>query len=128
ISAKWIIGADGIQSRVRGWNGLDAGLPRRVRFAQSRHYRKAGMSDCVEVHWGHKTQAYVTPLGKEKVCVALISSDPWKRFDEAMQEFPGLAASLNGAEMSGVQRGTITAMCKLNRVSRGNVALISDAS
>jgi len=86
------------------------------------------VSDCVEVHWGYKTQAYVTPVGREEVCVALISSDPGKRFDEAMREFPGLAASLNGAEISGAQRGTITAMCRLDRVCRGNVALIGDAS
>ena len=128
ILAKWIIGADGIQSRVRRWSGLDADLSRQVRFAQSRHFRMGGLTDCVEVHWGHKTQAYVTPLGKEEVCVAVISGDPRVQFDEALKEFPVLACGLRNAELSGVQRGTITAMCKLNRVCRGNVALIGDAS
>ena len=128
IQTKWIIGADGIQSRVRRWSGLDAGSSRRVRFAQRRHYRVARWGDGVEVYWGRQLQVYVTPLGKEEVCVSVISRDPRMQFDEALREFPVLASSLTNAELSGVQRGTITAMCKLERVCRGNVALIGDAS
>jgi|SRR5215472_1127159 len=128
ISARCMIGADGIQSRVRRWIGLDGGSPRKVRFAQSRHYRMAQLADCVEVHWGHKMQAYVTPLGNGETCVALISSDPGMHFGEAIREFPQLADSLRNAELSGVQRGTITAMRTLKRVYRGNAALIGDAS
>jgi 2-polyprenyl-6-methoxyphenol hydroxylase-like FAD-dependent oxidoreductase len=37
IQAKWIVGADGIYSRVRRWSGLDFGVHREVRFAQRRH-------------------------------------------------------------------------------------------
>src|SRR5215470_14723970 len=128
IQTKWIIGADSIQSRVRRWSGLDAGSSRRVRFAQRRHYRVARWGDGVEVYWGRQLQVYVTPLGKEEVCVSVISRDPRMQFDEALREFPVLASSLTNAELSGVQRGTITAMCKLERVCRGNVALIGDAS
>jgi flavin-dependent dehydrogenase len=128
LQAKWIIGADGIHSRVRRWSGLDAGSLRKVRSAQRRHYRVQPWTDCVEVYWGREIQAYVTPLAKEETCVVMISRDPKMRFAEAMQEFPTLAASLRNADPSSVQRGAVTAMCRLDRVARGNVALIGDAS
>ena len=128
IQAKWIIGADGVHSRVRHWSGLDSGVRREVRFAQRRHYHVKLLTDCVEVYWGRKIQAYVTPLANEETCVVLISRDPSMRFEEALGEFPELAGSLRNAELSSVQRGTVTATCRLDRVYRGNVALVGDAS
>jgi flavin-dependent dehydrogenase len=47
---------------------------------------------------------------------------------EAWNELPKLADRLAKAELSSVERGAITAMCKLPRVYRGNVALTGDAS
>jgi len=29
----------------------------------------------MEIHWGEKVQAYVTPLSNDEICVALISRD-----------------------------------------------------
>ncbi len=126
--AKWIIGADGIHSRARRWCGLDASLRGDVRFAQRRHYRVKPWTDCVEVHWGRKMQAYVTPLGNDETCVALISRDPRVRFAEAWKEFPRLSDNLSNAQVSSVGRGATTAMRELARVYRGNVALLGDAS
>lgn len=126
--AKWIIGADGIHSRVRRWCGLDASLRADVRFAQRRHYRVKPWTDCVEVHWGRKMQAYVTPLGNDETCVALISSDPRMRFAEVWKEFPRLSDNLSNAQLSGVERGATTVMCQLACVYCGNVALLGDAS
>ena len=126
--AKWIIGADGVHSRVRRWRGLDSNLRQEIRFAQRRHYRVKPWTDCMEIHWGRGVQAYVTPLGNDETCVALISRDPRMRFEDAWREFPGLAQSLSGADLNGVDRGAVTAMCKLKRVFEGNVALTGDAS
>ena len=39
ISARWIVGADGINSRVRKWSGLDARTEGSRRFAHRQHYR-----------------------------------------------------------------------------------------
>lgn len=128
IRAKWIVGADGIHSRVRRWSGLDAGARRDVRFAQRRHYRLKLLADCVEVYWGRKMQAYVTPLANEETCVVLISRDPSMHFEQALREFPALARSLINAELSSVQRGTVTATYSLDPVCRGNTALLGDAS
>jgi len=128
IQAKWIVGADGIRSRVRRWSGLDTGAPREIRFARRRHYRVNLCTDCVEVYWGRMIQAYVTPLTHEETCVVLISRDSSMRFDEGLREFPKLASRLMNAELSSVQRGAVTATCRLDRVYKGNVALAGDAS
>lgn len=128
IEAKWIVGADGVHSRVRRWSGLAAGADHKIRFAQRRHYRRRLLTDCVEVYWGQKIQVYVTPLANEETCVVLITRDPSMRFDEALREFPALARRLSGAELCSIGRGTVTATCRLDRVCRGNVALVGDAS
>ena len=128
IQAKWIVGADGIRSRVRRWSGLDTSAPREIRFAQRRHYRVNLCTDCVEVYWGPMIQAYVTPLTDEETCVVLISRDSSMRFDEVLRKFPELASRLMNVELSSVQRGAVTAMCKLKRVYNGNIALTGDAS
>jgi flavin-dependent dehydrogenase len=128
IDAQWIIGADGVRSRVRHWSGLDAGSLRGVRFAQRRHYRVKPWTDFVEVHWGKDKQVYVTPLANEETCVVLISCDPRMRFEEALKEFPQIAENLSNAQLSSVERGATSALCRLSRVCSGNVALTGDAS
>lgn len=128
IQAEWIVGADGLHSRVRRWSGLEAGARHDVRFAQRRDYRTKLLTDCVEVHWGREIQAYVTPLAHDETCVVLISRNPSLRFEDALREFPELASSLRNAELSSVQRGAVTATRRLERVFRGNVALAGDAS
>jgi flavin-dependent dehydrogenase len=104
IRADWVVGADGIHSRVRHWRGLDAGLSGERRFAQRRHYRAKLFADCVEVYWGRRIQAYVTPLAEEETCVVLISRDPAMKFDAALGEFPKLADGLRHAELSSAAR------------------------
>jgi flavin-dependent dehydrogenase len=39
-----------------------------------------------------------------------------------------LASRLSGAELSNADRGAVTAMCRLDRVYKGNIALTGDAS
>jgi flavin-dependent dehydrogenase len=128
MRAKWVIGADGIRSRVRRWIGLDPALRQKVRFAQRRHYRIRPWTDCVEIYWGRMMQAYVTPLGDEETCVALISDDPQMRLGDTREEFPELAARVQNAELSGVDRGGVTVISRLSRVYRGKVILTGDAS
>jgi flavin-dependent dehydrogenase len=82
----------------------------------------------MELHWGRVGEIYVTPVSKDQVCVALISRDPKLRLAEGLQRFPELRARLEGATIASSEKGAPTATCKLKRVSRGNVALIGDAS
>src|SRR5260370_12619556 len=128
MKARWIIGADGIHSRVRRWIGLDADERQGIRFAQRRHFRLKAWTDCMEIHWGQTAQAYVTPLSNGETCVALISCDPLRRLKDAWREFPTLANYLPHAEPTSTERGAVTVTRRLGQVYRGNIALTGDAS
>jgi menaquinone-9 beta-reductase len=132
ISARFIVGADGTNSRVRRWAGLDRetrrGIPKGMRFGFRRHYRIAPWTDFMELHWGTNCQIYVTPVAENEICVALISSDQQVRLDAALSDFPELAARLAHAPHATTERGTVTVSRKLPRVCRHRVALIGDAS
>lgn len=128
VPAKWIVGADGSNSRVRRWTGLEAHREHKRRFACRRHFHVKPWSDRAEVYWGQGAQAYVTGVGREEICVALISRRPDMQFTETIREFPELASRLESAERVGGERGAVTAMHSLKRVYKKNVALIGDAS
>ena len=128
IRARWIIGADGANSRVRRWAGLEPHSRTNFRHAFRRHYRVAPWTDHMEVYWGDHSQGYVTGVNNQQVCLAIASSDPKLRLEEALVAFPELNARLGGAETASAERGALTANRKLKRVCRGNVALIGDAS
>ena len=130
VQARWIIGADGIGSRVRSWAGLDAGSAKQpdFRYAVRWHYRMRPWSDLLEVHWGDRAQAYVTPVGAEEICVATLSRERGMNEAALADEFPELARRIDGAELMGRERGAITMTRKLRHVVCGNVALVGDAS
>src|SRR5579864_4561537 len=127
FTTRWIIGADGIRSRVRRWCGLETPVLAQPRYAFRRHYRIAPWTDCMEVHWGRHAQAYVTPVGREDVCVVLISRNAGIRSTSIAAEFPKLAGRLASTEIS-PESGAVTLTCRLDRVYRERVALIGDAS
>jgi len=128
VPAGWIVGADGFHSRVRRWAGIAAQPPASQRYGFRIHYRVAPWSDYMELHWGAGCQIYITPVGPQEVCAALISRNPRLRLDEALAQFPRLAARLTEAPRATTERGATTANRRLPRVYRGNVALIGDAS
>jgi menaquinone-9 beta-reductase len=128
IAARWIIGADGIRSRVRRWAGLERLDRPHLRYAFRRHYRIRPWSDFTEVHWSLNAQAYVTPVSSTDVCVVLISSHPQVRFASVDAEFPQLAERLASWTPARSERGGVTFSHRLQRVYRGHVALIGDAS
>jgi len=128
VRARWIIGADGSNSRVRRWAGLDRGSRFRYRYAFRRHYRVAPWTDHMEVYWGDSCQGYATAVSDEQVCVALASHDSNLRLEQGLRALPRLSARLRGAEPASAERGALTGNRRFGRVWRGNVALIGDAS
>lgn len=128
VRSRWVVGADGVNSRVRRWAGLKLQSQTALRFAFRRHYRIRPWTDCMEVHWGKHSQGYTNPISSDEVCVAVASNDPELRLEKSLLAFPELNARLRGAETSSTERGAASANRKLARVWRGNVALIGDAS
>jgi flavin-dependent dehydrogenase len=130
VRARWIVGADGIGSRVRSWAGLDAGSAERpdFRYAVRWHYRMRPWTDLLEVHWGERAQAYVTPVGADEICVATLSSKRGMNKAALADEFPELARRIGDAKVLGRERGAVTMTRKLRHVASGNVALVGDAS
>jgi flavin-dependent dehydrogenase len=129
LNARWIVGADGLGSRVRRWSGLDRAKRSKQRYASRRHYRVQPWSNYIEIHWGRYTQAYVTPTGGEEVCVVVMAeSMAHASFDNALLELPELRQHLAGAELSSRERGAVSSVRSLYNVQRGNVALVGDAS
>ncbi len=128
VGAKWIVGADGGNSRVRRWANLEEYWRKDFRYAFRRHYRITPWSDRMEIFWGQRCQIYVAAVSDEQTCVGLMSHDSKLRLDEALRSFPELDARLRSAEAASAERGELSVTRKLKRVCRGNVALIGDAS
>ena len=130
--ARWIVGADGSSSRVRKWAKLDRGAfgdaRKKSRFGFRRHYRIPPWTDLMELYWGRRCQIYVTPVGREEVCVALVSSSPKFRLDDALGEFPELIKHLKNADATSSERGAATLTRTPRRVYRGRTVLVGDAS
>lgn len=128
VRCRWIIGADGQNSRVRHWAGLDAARHESARYGFRRHYRIAPWTDHMEIYWGAGCQMYVTPVSPREVCAAVISRDSHLRFDDALPLFPDLAGRLLDRYAATVERGSVTVSRRLRRVFDARTALIGDAS
>jgi menaquinone-9 beta-reductase len=128
VHSRYIAGADGGNSSVRRWAGLDARVSEGLRYGFRRHYRVAQWTDHVEVHWSSGCQIYVTPVAPDVVCVASLARRADLRLDQALPRFPELERRLHGAEAVTTERGGVSASRRLRRVTKGNVALIGDAS
>lgn len=128
LTGHWIVGADGLRSRVRGWIGLEGPPCRTRRFGVRRHFAVAPWTDLVEVYWADRCEAYVTPVSDGVVGVALLWSAKKAGFDELMESFPALRERLGRAPAASRDRGAGPLAQRPRGVVRGRVALVGDAS
>jgi flavin-dependent dehydrogenase len=122
IRARWIVGADGGQSRVRRWAGLDRGASHR-RYGFRWHCAIEPRTDRVEVHWRDGFQVYLTPVAPRQTSVAVLSR-------LQLATCPPIESAAYGVLrlQLATRRGSMTVMRRLRAVTRGRVALIGDAS
>jgi flavin-dependent dehydrogenase len=128
VRYRWLIGADGHDSRIRPFARLDAGSAYQKRIGLRRHFKVKPWTDFVEIYWGEDCQAYVTPISDDQMCVAIIASQRWPSFETAVAQFPALAARLGSGFVYSTVRGALTVSRKLPAVTSGNIALIGEAS
>jgi flavin-dependent dehydrogenase len=127
LRARYLLGADGLHSTVRGLIGADRGVPRsRRRYGISRHYELAPWSDLIEVHWAPRAEVYVTPLSPGLVGVAVLGARKTD-VDATLAQLPELQARLRAAPHAG-SRGAGPFRQRTSRVQSGRVLLLGDAS
>ncbi len=128
LRARFLIGADGLASRVRAQAGLALPAARARRFGTRRHYRVAPFSEFVEVHWGEHSEAYVTPVAPDEVGVALLWAGDGGDFAEQLARFPALAQRLANAEIVSETRGAGPFWQRARARFSDSVALVGDAA
>lgn len=128
VNARFLVGADGQNSRVRSAAALGDVRRESRRYGFRRHYRVRPWSDYMELYWGDRFQIYVTPIAPCEVCIALISRNPHLRLDEALEHFPELNSRVQSAEPSSTEMGSLSVSRSLKAVQRGSIALSGDAS
>ena len=128
IRASWIVGADGLHSRVRRWAKLDSKRGRWRRFGVRRHYATEAWTDKVEVYWAEKGEAYVTPVGPEQVGIAILWSGTKGDFSSLLRGFPELEERVRGVKIVSEDRGAAQLEQRTRGVHRGSVALVGDAA
>ena len=127
IESRWVIGADGSNSQIRRWSGLDPVTGYARRFGFRKHFYVRPWAERVEVHWGACGQIYITPVSPHEICVVLLSRDRHQRIHHALAEFPDVRERLAGARAD-AERGAVSVSRRLRHVTRGRVALVGDAS
>ncbi|MFD7396301.1 NAD(P)/FAD-dependent oxidoreductase [Streptomyces virginiae] len=128
LTARYLVAADGLHSPVRRGLGLSA--PRSphgpARYGLRRHYAVPPWSDLVEVHWAQRCEAYVTPLGPDRIGVAVLTSDQ-APFDVQLARFPVLSERLAAAAGTPVRGAGPLRQGARVRVA-GRVLFVGDAA
>jgi flavin-dependent dehydrogenase len=136
LTARLVIGADGLHSRVASQLGLARrGKPQRHAFV-SHATGVAEMGDVGEMHVGPGGYVGLARVGKDLTNVAVVlnadtipdGATPDARFDTALQRFPAVAARLANADRVG---GVATAgpfARSTTRATDDRVLLVGDAA
>jgi flavin-dependent dehydrogenase len=134
IEAQLVVAADGLASPLRHAVGLDRpprpSAPRR--YGMRRHFRLSGQGPFVEVHLTAGIEAYLTPVGPERVGLAFLWADgalgEKASFAALLARFPVLSARFEGAEPDSEVRGAGPFLRHARRRVADRLVLIGDAA
>lgn len=127
LVARHVVAADGLHSWTRRTLGLDRPASGTRRFGQRQHFAVKPWTDHVEVHWGRRAEAYVTPVAPGTVGVAVLSTSR-RPFDAHLDDFPRLRERLAGAIPSSDVQGAGPLRQRSSSRVAGRVLLVGDAS
>ncbi len=131
--ARLVVAADGVHSTLRRKLGLNGAVPRRRAGARA-HFRLAKgapPSRWVDIFLGGDAEAYVTPLPRGELLVALLGDETVLRRDSflrTVRSHPALAERMEGAEQISEMAGMSPLVVRpVKRIVPG-LALIGDAA
>lgn len=129
IRASWLLGCDGLHSKVRRLVGLQSmtSAPGLRRFGSRQHFLLPPWTDLVEVHWSPSVEAYVTPVAEGLVGVAVLGPQRVD-FRRAIADIPRLAERLGDAVAEAPVRAAGPLRQHTSRRTAGRVLLVGDAS
>jgi menaquinone-9 beta-reductase len=136
ISTRLLVGADGLNSIVRRWAGLQGAKGVHQRWGARQHFQISPWGHEVEVHWNNGLEAYITPCGENLVGVAFL----WDRKRHAalpggdrlipalLDNFPVLVERLRNAAVSDATLAVGPLQRNAIRPVAEGVLLIGDAA
>jgi flavin-dependent dehydrogenase len=127
--ARLLVAADGLLSAVRAREGLDRRARGEARFGVRRHFAVRPWSEAVEVHFGERVEAYVTPCGQERVGVAVLCEAAARApYAELLSRFPAVTARLGGAPFDSAAAGAGPLLRRAAARTRDRLVLVGDAA
>ena len=128
VTARYLLGCDGLHSSVARLVGLARPAPtRRRRYGIRQHYAIEPWSDTVEIYYGRSAEIYVTPIAPREVGIAMLGAQHTD-FDAAIADIPELAARLDGPALTSTRRGAGPFRQRTRARTAGRVLLVGDAS
>lgn len=128
VSARYLLGCDGLHSSVAQLSGLALPAPsRHRRYGIRQHFELEPWSDTVEVYYGRSAELYVTPIAQREVGIAMLGAQHTD-FDAAIAEIPELADRLADATPTTTRRGAGPFRQRTRARTEGRVLLVGDAS
>ncbi len=126
LRGRYVVAADGLHSPSRRLLGLDGVCRGPRRFGLRRHFRLAPWTDLVEVHWSPAGEAYVTPVARDEVGVALLGSGR-ASWGQRLAGFPALQQRLVDAEPITDVKGAGPLRQRSRSRRSGRILLVGDA-
>lgn len=131
VETKVLVACDGLGSVIRKAEGLDMPARGPARYGLRQHFRMPAWTDAVEIHFGAGAEAYVTPVGPERIGVAFLftrSHDQPVNIHHLVSRFPALQSRLTGATPDSEPRGSGPFLRRVKQPVKGRVVLLGDAA